>query len=177
MDKVDLGTASLLNPSLLKGLKQETKKTENKKIPGRKEAGTFSHLMESSNAELGPIRSYAPSEEALTVLMDAVHSAGSDLLDRPFQDEILDYKKAVRNFLNYVVENCYGIKTSQTGLREIRKLKPHVQIQVIDQKLEELAASILMGQTDKLKLVSQLDDIRGLLVDLTISGVIKERDD
>ena len=180
MDKVDLSTASILNPSLLSGLKQNNQKTQNKKgIDGSRES-IFSKLMDKSieeHAELGPLRAFAPSEEILTELMDAVHSAGSDLLDRPFHDEIIKYKKAVRDFVHYVVENCYGVEKSQTRLREMRNLKPHVQVQVIDNKLEELAAAILSGQNAQLQIVSKVNEIKGLLVDLTISGMIKERDD
>jgi len=116
--------------------------------------------------------------------MDAVHSAGSDLRDRPFPDEILRYKKAVRDFVNYVVENGYekydveGIK-KKVVIRGETKWTANVyhQVRVVDQKMEELAAAILSGQTTQLTRVSKLDEITGLLVDLTISGVIKERDD
>ena len=183
MDKIDTGTASLLNPSLLTGLKQDTKKLRNKKISG---SGTniFSELMESSAAELGPLREIPPSEEALTKLMDAVHSAGSDLLGRPFHDEIINYKKAVREFLNYVVKNGYEIEKIQgikkrVVLRGEAEWKSTVfhQVKIIDQKLEELAAAILSGQSTQLERVSKMEIITGLLVDLTITGVIKERDD
>jgi len=83
----------------------------------------------------------------------------------------------VRNFIHYVVENSLAIEKFQTKRRELRKLKPHVQIQVIDRKLEELAAAILSGQATQLERVSKIDEITGLLVDLTVTGVIKERDD
>jgi uncharacterized protein YaaR (DUF327 family) len=115
------------------------------------------------------------SEEALTELMDAVHSAGSDLIDRPFHDEILRYKKAVRDFIHYVVENGYTVEKSQTRRRG--KTRIHVQIQIRDKKLDELAAAILTGQASQLEMVSKIGEIRGLLVDLTISGVIRERDE
>ena len=90
---------------------------------------------------------------------------------------ILRYKKAVRDFIHYVVENSFGIEKTQTNLRELRKLKPHVQIRIIDHKLEELATAILSGQTAQLQMVSKINEIKGLLVDLTITGVIRERDD
>ena len=181
MDKVDLGAASLINPSLLGGLKQDNKKLQTRKGISGNQSSVFSDLVDKSAGgslgELGPLREFSPSEEIMTELMDAVHNAGSNLLDRPFPDEIIKYKKAVRDFIHYVVENCYGVEKSQTRLRELRKLKPHVQIQVIDHKLEELAAAILSGQTAQLEMVSKMNEIKGLLVDLTISGIIRERDD
>jgi uncharacterized protein YaaR (DUF327 family) len=179
MDKIDFNISSMLNASSQPGLRAEAKKTRAKGgIKGHKTL--FSRMMESAApgaGELGPIRELEYSEEALTELMDAVHSAGSDLIDRPFHEEILRYKRAVRDFLHYVVENGFSVEKIQTPYRQHRKLVPYTQIQVIDHKLEELAAAILSGQTTQLERVSKLDEIKGLLVDLTISGVIRERDD
>ena len=172
MDKIDFTTASVINPSLHQGIKGE-KKTNAKDNIRQKGKTIFSKFMEgaaSQTAELGPLSQLAPSEETLTELMDAVHSTGSDLADRPFPDEILRYKKAVRDFMHYVVENAYSIEKHQFTRRG--NIRIHVQVQVIDQKLEEIAAAILSGQTNQLERVSKLDEIKGLLVDLTISGVI-----
>ena len=183
MDKIDFTSASLINPSGLG--KPGIKKTKDKEELGRKTL--FSKFLEQAAAqaaELGPIREIPPSEEALTELMDAVHSAGSDLIDRPFADEILRYKKAVRDFIHYVVENGFEVqeikgikkKTTLRGKTEWKDAK-YTQIQVVDQKLEQLASAILSGQTTQLERVSKLDEIKGLLVDLTISGRIKQIDD
>ena len=175
MDKVDFSLASLLNQP--GGLKQGARKMKSSDGVKGSRRGYFSDILGKSMndaEELGAIRTLPPSEEALTELMDAVHSAGSDLLDRPFHDEILKYKRAVRNFVNYVVENSFAVEKVQTRRRG--KAKIHVQIQVIDRKLEELAAAILSGQANQLEKVSKIDEIKGLLVDLSISGAIKERD-
>ena len=176
MDKVDFSIASFLNHP--DALKQGAKKTKaGAELKGSRKT-YFSEFMEKSlndARELGPLLELAPSEEALTELMDAVHSTGSDLIDRPFHEEILKYKRAVRNFIHYVIENGFEVERLQFQRRGEIKVK--VQIKVIDQKLEELAAAILSGQTSKLERVSKIDEIRGLLVDLTISGAIRERDD
>ena len=177
MDKIDFTAASLLNPPLKRNAKQEAKKTK-----AESTRTFFSDILESfaPQRELGPLKEFAPSDEALTALMDAVHSAGNDLRDRPFQKEILEYKKAVRNFINYVVENAFEMEKSQT--RRSGKQKIYSQIRVIDRKLEELAAAILSSQASQLEKVSRwvglkLDEIKGLLVDRTITGVLKERDE
>jgi uncharacterized protein YaaR (DUF327 family) len=173
MDKVDFTASSLAGATLQRNAKQETRKTKAKGGP----RSFFSDMLESlaQQGELGPLREFAPSDEALTALEDAVHSAGDALRDRPFQKEILEYKRAVRNFVNYVVANAFEIEKSQTWRGG--KQRFYSQIRVIDGKLEELAAAILSGQTSQLERVSKLDEIKGLLVDLTITGVIRERDE
>jgi uncharacterized protein YaaR (DUF327 family) len=185
MDKVDFTSASLVNP-FVSNTQKGTKKTGTKEESAKSGKTLFARLLESASpppsGELGPVRELAPSEEALTELMDAVHSAGSNLIERPFAEEILQYKRAVRDFIHYVVENSYEVQTVQ-GLKKkvvVRgetKWKEMVyhDIHVIDKKLEELAAAILSGQTTQLQRLSKLDEIKGLLVDLTITGVIRER--
>ena len=183
MDKVD-PSVSLLNPNYYLNLK--SKKASDKKNLKTGPRTTFGELLDKAAGagELGPLKELSPSEEALTELMDAVHSTGSDLLDRPFKEEILRYKKAVRDFIHYVVENCYELQKSE-GIKkkvvlggEIEwKAKLFNQVQVVDKKLEELAAAILSGQFPQLTRLSKLDEIKGLLVDLTITGMIRERNE
>jgi len=182
MDKIDFTGASLIGASLRPGAKagpnKASAKSESQGTARGIHKSLFSDLLEKNTvSELGPLRELAPSEEAIAELMDAVHSAGSDLIDRPFHDEIIKYKKAVRDFIHYVVENGFTINKSQTNQRKLRNLQPHVQIQVIDRKLEELAAAILSGQTTQLTRVSKLDEITGLLVDLTVTGSIRTNND
>jgi len=180
MDKIDFSAASIINSAVQSNQKPGIKKAGSRdELRGSRKA-LFARLMEEAApevGELGPLREMPPSEEALTELMDAVHSAGSDLVDRPFADEILRYKKAVRNFVHYVVQNTYNVE--KTEVRRIEKTKMYVQIQVIDGKLEELAAAILSGQARQLDRIAKLDEIKGLLVNLnlTFTGVIRERDE
>jgi uncharacterized protein YaaR (DUF327 family) len=186
MDRVDPAATSILNAALNSGLKAKVKKTNSREETKAKSKFKFSEILENfAPSSLGPLTALAPSEEALTELMDAVHSTGSDLADRPFSDEILKYKKAVRNFINYVVENSYevykdhGIKKKVVihGEANWDNRKLYHQVRVIDQKLEELAVAILSGQAKQLQRIAKIDEITGLLVDLTISGVIKGRND
>ena len=175
MDKLDASLVSLFNnPGTLKQKAQKSKQGDGPKGSRKAQFTETMKLAISSAAELGPVREYVPSEEALTELMDAVHSTGSDLRDKPFHDQILNYKKAVRNFVHYVVENSFEIEKFKTRRKKDTVLL--TQIQVIDRKLEELAAAILSGQVNQLEKVSKIDEIKGLLIDLTVSGSIKGND-
>jgi len=182
MEKIDSSAASLLNTALNPGLKTTIKKAKAKEESQGSRTFKFAEILE--NFTLGSLKDTTPSEMVLAELMDEVHSAGSDLKDRPFPDEILRYKRAVRDFIHYVVENGYEVHKDQgikkkVVIRGETKWKDVVyhQVRVIDQKLEELATMILSGHTTQLGRLAKLDEISGLLVDLTVSGVIKERDD
>jgi uncharacterized protein len=106
-----------------------------------------------------------PPEKILEVLLDDVHSAGDALKERPLPDNIVAYKNAVRSFVKYVVDRAFAVTESTSG-GNILKRKKFTQVQVIDEKLEQLAAGILSNQKSQLSLLGKIEEINGLLVDL-----------
>jgi len=184
MDKVDFphGVERFLNVGA--GAKIDARKTREKGGPRRSE---FNKILEYSTlefGELGPLSEISPSEEAVQELIDEVQSTGNDLKRRPLAGELLRYKKAVRNFLHYVVENCYELRELQgivkkTVIRGKTEWKTTIfhQVRVVDQKLNQLAADIITKHISELELQSKIEEITGLLVDLTVTGKIRERDE
>ena len=179
MAKVEGTDTSLyMNPAAYSQVKEE-KKTK----ALRRDRSDFSRMLDDLRGktadELGPLRELPVSEDTLNLLMDEVRGSGDILHSRPFPEEITRYKQAVRNFLNYVVKNSYSIEreegipnflkpgfSGRRGTPEAMQGKLYTKIQVIDKKLEDLAAMLLSSQTRQLGLVSRLEEIRGLLVDL-----------
>jgi uncharacterized protein YaaR (DUF327 family) len=182
MDKVDAPdpSAFLLNPAVHSQVKAETRSTRDKKIR-RGQKTRFSTMLKGvrEGAELGPLQDLPVSEETVNRLMEDVHSAGDDLKNRPFPEEIIRYKRAVRDFMHYVVENGFSANRSEGvprflksnykgphGTDESRRRQPYVMIQVVDKKLEDMAAEILSKQINQLQLIARLEEITGLLIDL-----------
>jgi uncharacterized protein YaaR (DUF327 family) len=138
----------------------------------------FTSVLEHSQA-LEPEAPPPLSEETTAKLLEGVRTAGDALRGRPFPQEILAYKQAVRNFMRYVVDNGYQVE-QQLGIPQY--LKPgfkgvrgssdaqrrslHPMIRVVDRRLEELAAALMKGQLSQLEILSRLEEIKGLLVDL-----------
>jgi uncharacterized protein YaaR (DUF327 family) len=180
MDKVDFSNnpAAFLNSSLFGGIKAEAKKAGKKSGPRDSRVVQFSEVLEHSAVDAPPA-DIAPSDEAVEELLDGVRSAGDDLRQHPIPEKILSYKKAVRNFLHYVVQNGYAVET-QEGIPNAqkpgykgslwdpaaKKAKAFHVVCVVDQKLDRLAAEILAGQVSQLELLAKLEEITGLLVDL-----------
>jgi uncharacterized protein YaaR (DUF327 family) len=165
VDKIDLtgAAAPFLNPTANTAARSETKRARDK---GGVKKNAFSRLLEDvrETEEAAALPGTLPSEEALQELLDDVHSAGDALRLRPLEEEIKRYKRAVRNFLHYVVENGYMVKTESYLFNHEKRAK--VRIEVVDRKLEQLAAGILSGQLDQVAILARLDEITGLLVDL-----------
>jgi uncharacterized protein YaaR (DUF327 family) len=184
MARVDGEVPSLyMNPAVYSQVKKEDpKKTKSGRIgPGGKTefSRIFEEIRGKTAGELGPFPNLPVSESTLNLLMDEVRSAGDTLRNRPFPDEIIRYKQTVRNFMHYVVEHCYNL-SHETGIPKF--LKPgykgprgtpeamkqitYTKIEIIDKKLEDLAAVLLSSQMPQLELASRLEEIKGLLVDL-----------
>jgi len=181
MAKVDsTDTSFYMNPAAY----SQVQRAEEKKTKAlRRDKTDFSRLFDDLRGktadELGPLRNLPVSDESVNLLMDEVRGAGDILKSRPFPEEIMRYKQSVRNFINYVVQNSYALKyeegipnflkpgfKGQRGTPEAMEGKEYTKIQVIDKKLEDLAAMLLSSQMRQMELVSRLEEIRGLLIDL-----------
>jgi len=179
MAKVESADTSFyMNPAAYAQVKEEKKSKTSK--TGKTE---FSHLFDDLRGktadEIGPLKDLPVSEDTVNALMDDVRNTGDILRTRPFPEEIMRYKQAVRNFMNYVVTNTYDLEHEEgipnflrpgfkgrRGTPQAMEGKMYTKIQVIDKKLEDLAAMLLNSQSQQMELVSRLEEIRGLLVDL-----------
>lgn len=161
------GSSPLFNPAAYGEVSAESRKTsgasrreKTAKVKKRSFASFFEKAEKTPNPEALPV-----SDESLHLLLDEVHNQGDLLSKRPFPQEIQDYKQAVRNFIHYVVKNCFLAEEHQSGANLLKR-KKFTLVQVIDKKLEELAAAIMRGQENQLSILAKTDEIRGLLVDL-----------
>ena len=180
MAKVDADVSPLfMNPSAYSQVKDE-KKPKGARRSGKTEfSRIFEDIRGKTADQLGPLENLPVSEDTVNALMDDVRSAGDSMRDRPYPEEILRYKQAVRNFIHYIAENAYSLE-HEAGIP--RYLKPGYKgprgtpaaleqkklfkIQIIDKKLEDLAAMLLSSQMQQLELISRLEEIKGLLIDL-----------
>ncbi|MDR1444280.1 MAG: YaaR family protein [Treponema sp.] len=160
-----------VNPRSRTGVKRGSRRPTGTDEPG------FSSVLEqarTAGAEPAP----PVSGETVNRLLEEIRNAGDVLRERPSLEEILAYKKAVRDFIRYVVDNGYQVEVQQrmtkyqnpafsggSGGPE-RQKRPVYNIRLIDRKLDELAAMILNRQLSQLELLSRLEEIRGLLIDL-----------
>ncbi|MDR0408858.1 MAG: YaaR family protein [Spirochaetaceae bacterium] len=162
-------------------LSLETKKAgENKKNERAKK--TFSALLKSETSETVSAEAALSTDDEFPALLDSVHEAGDALSKRPFPDEIKRYRLTIQKFLRYVLDTAFDIKID-TGIPnsmkagfdtaryrkdpELRKARnKYSTVQIIDQKLDSLAAGIMTGQLKQIQLLESIEEINGLLVDL-----------
>lgn len=128
-----------------------------------------------------------PIDEAAIFLKDAVDNAGNELAESVTPENIQKFKNSVQQFLRFIVNNNYAVKTrrkktafgtdamvpvpTRTNFFSNYQVPPHrfnakYQIEVINEKLAALTAATMEGQKDNLALLEKIDEIKGLLIDL-----------
>jgi uncharacterized protein YaaR (DUF327 family) len=75
------------------------------------------------------------------------------------------YRALVSDLLSEVVSHAYAFN-KENAFDPRGRRKVYATIQKINEKLEELAKDILQGNQDALRILSMIDDIRGLIVDI-----------
>ena len=165
MAKIELSNVlnPFFNPPLNVRAKPETRRTKTKSTV------SFDTLFDEARQDeaIDALLDIPVSDEVIQEMLDAVHSTGDALKNRPLPQEILRYKQAVRTFIHYIVGNSYDVERQVYGSKRSRRgERIGVVARVVDNKLEQLAAGILAGQTTQMDLLNRLEEITGLLVDL-----------
>jgi uncharacterized protein YaaR (DUF327 family) len=120
-------------------------------------------------------------EEAAIFLKDRVDIAGEDLAFELNDENIEKFKKSVKQFVSFVVKNNFEVtKKNRRGLvspigvfssynTQPKPREPRIQIQVINEKLDNFVRETLNNQKDNLKILGQVEEIKGLIVDFLSS--------
>ena len=106
------------------------------------------------------------SDSQAADLLDAVFEAGDRLKRSGDTATLMAYKAAVKRFLKAVVDRGMTVE-EQTSGSNIMKRKRYTLVQVIDSKLEQLAAGMISSQLPQLDLLARVDEVNGLLIDLS----------
>ena len=126
-------------------------------------------------------------DEAAVYLADAVSLAGNDFSEEQTQENLQKFKMAVSQFIKFVIDNNFEVNSkrkkrfgkdlivpSRTNFFSNYTIPPHkadpkYQIQIINEKLDALARETLSNQMNNLRILAQVNEIKGLIVDLMSS--------
>lgn len=103
----------------------------------------------------------------LSNLIIEVDDRARRLLSAKGRGEFEEYKTAVKKFMNRVLPCSYKAEETQTQ-RKDGKFVMFLMVRRLDEALENIAQLLMQGQQDPMRLVAGMDEIRGLLLDLTL---------
>ncbi len=118
---------------------------------------TFSrHLTDMGNAQY---------EEHITKLVGRIFEQGEIVKSKADMKELQKYRQMISELMNETVSNSYVFDKSGTFDSSGRH-KIYATIKKINDKLDNMTQGLLDDQSENINLLSQVDDIKGMLVDL-----------
>lgn len=87
------------------------------------------------------------------------------LSDRLYLDDVLHYKKLVREFLDVASKNSHHF-SKQNFLDRRGRHRVYCIVKNVDRELDQLTKEFINQEADRITVLKRLDDIRGMLVDI-----------
>jgi uncharacterized protein YaaR (DUF327 family) len=111
------------------------------------------------------------TDDTISMLLDNVLASGDALGKKQTDETLLNYKKAVKQFIGLISKNTFTTETIE-GRFNLRKKSANIYtiVEVVDKKLERLAADIITKQMERIKLLARIEEINGMLVDMVIKN-------
>lgn len=134
----------------------------------KKSAGkSFMALFRPAEAEAGAeeVDPDAAGPEGLEEQLDRIHELGQKLLKSQTLEQVKAYKAAVKAFMQHFLR--HGIEAGElVSNRSVMNQKKYTIVRIVDENLERLVTGILQSQVKQMDILSRLEEIQGLLVDL-----------
>lgn len=104
-------------------------------------------------------------EQYVNGLLQNIAEQGERMAKRADLKELHKYREMIRQFMQEAVSN--GFSFSKTRKFDSRgRNKSFALIQRINEKLDEMTQALLSEEADHIELMKNVDEIRGMLVDL-----------
>jgi uncharacterized protein YaaR (DUF327 family) len=100
----------------------------------------------------------------LSSLILEVEEKGKKLYTVKGRKEFGEYKASVKKFMKKIVGGTFRMEEKH-GNKKDGKFVVYLTMQKVDTALENLGQLLLAGQQDSLRILSALDEIRGMLLD------------
>ncbi|MBP5158942.1 MAG: YaaR family protein [Lachnospiraceae bacterium] len=128
------------------------------KAPVTQPEGSFKFTLVSSIEETA-------LQEKLAALMNEITEQGEKLKKRRDVRDMKHYRELIKGFLNEVVNRSH--KFSRENFLDKRgRHRVYGMIRLVDEKLDLIASELIKDEKDVLLILNNIDEIRGLLLDI-----------
>ncbi len=101
----------------------------------------------------------------LNSIYTEIESQQEKLSEKLFIDDLIEYKKLVKEFLNIAVNNSH-VFFKENSLDRRGRHRVYSLVKKVDQELDELTKDFLDIENKRLNILKRLDDIKGILLDI-----------
>ncbi|MBE5968835.1 MAG: DUF327 family protein [Lachnospiraceae bacterium] len=109
--------------------------------------------------------SEADVQEKVTALMNEISEQGKKISKKTDIREMKHYRELIKTFLNEIVFRSHEF-SRQNFLDRKGRHRVYGIVKLIDTNLDELAKELIKDEKDNIKILSLVDEIKGLLLDI-----------
>lgn len=128
------------------------------KAPIQENDGSFKFTLISSIAE-------QELQARLTFLLDEISAQGKRISKHMDVVDMRHYRELIKEFMNEIVNRSHKF-SRQNFLDKRGRHRVYGMIKLLDKNLDELALELINDEKDAIAILSKIDEIRGLLLDL-----------
>ena len=105
-------------------------------------------------------------QEKLNSMMEEITVQGDKISKHMDIKDMKKYRELVKGFLNEVVSRSHEF-SRENFLDRRGRHRVYGIVRLVDKNLDDLAGELVMDEKDHLAIISKIDDIRGLLLDIS----------
>ncbi len=105
-------------------------------------------------------------QEKLRSMMDDINKQGERIAKHMDIKDMRKYRELVKGFINEIVNRSHEF-SRENFLDRRGRHRVYGIVKLVDKNLDELAGELIKEEKDHIAIVSRIDDIRGLLLDIT----------
>jgi len=141
------------------GIKSKKKVKSTKLLEEEANRISFTEILASTEEE--------NMREALTDVLEKINKKGKELVNNRTVENLLEYKKMVKNFIEDAVD--FGLKiNARRGYGLSGRTKILRTVSTVDKRLVELTDIIMKQESKGIKLLEKVGQIEGLLINIFV---------
>lgn len=105
-------------------------------------------------------------QEKLNSMMEEITAQGDKISKHMDIKDMKKYRELVKGFLNEVVSRSHEF-SRENFLDRRGRHRVYGIVRLVDKNLDDLAGELVKDEKDHLTIISKIDDIRGLLLDIS----------
>lgn len=128
------------------------------KVPVQEADGSFKFTLISHIEE-------QELQARLNMMLEEISAQGKKLLKHMDVKDMKHYRELIRGFLNEIVNRSHKF-SRENFLDKKGRHRVYAMIKLVDKNLDDLALELIKDEKDQLAVLSRIDEIKGLLLDI-----------
>ena len=104
-------------------------------------------------------------QNRLNVMLEEISSQGKKLSKHMDVKDMKHYRELIKEFMNEIVNRSHKF-SRENFLDKKGRHRVYTMIKLVDKNLDELATELIKDEQDHIAILTKIDEIRGLLLDI-----------